>query len=132
MVAAVGAEIVAFARTAAKAEFDLARIRAMKTVTMSASMAAASLPVAAVAHDTEMELVAISASERPLFERAPGLVTTSLPSSGQTGHADALRRSLIKLQRLDRYEQLAAARRNRAVLHIIAKHIFMTVIIRSR
>jgi hypothetical protein len=67
VVAAADAEILAFARTAAQAELDLARIRGMKTVTMSSLLAAASLPVAAVSHDTEMDLVAISPSGRPLF-----------------------------------------------------------------
>ena len=127
VVAAADAEILAFARTAAQAELDLARIRGMKTVTMSSLMAAASLPVAAVSHDTEMDLVAISPSGQPLFERAPTPVT-SLPLSRPTGHADALRRSLMELPILDRYEQRAAARRDRAVLHIIARHVLMTVV----
>ena len=127
VVAAADAEILAFARTAAQAELDLARIRGMKTVAMSLLMAAASLQVAAVSHDTEMDLVAISPSGQPLFERAPTPVT-SLPLSRSTGHADALRRSLMELSILDRYEQRAAARRDRAVLHIIARHMFVIVV----
>ena len=127
VVAAADAEILAFARTAAQAELDLARIRGMKTVAMSLLMAAASLRVAAVSHDTEMDLVAISPSGQPLFERAPTPVT-SLPLSRSTGHADALRRSLMELSILDRYEQRAAARRDRAVLHIIARHMFVIVV----
>jgi hypothetical protein len=43
-IAAADAEIVAFARTAAQAELDLVRIRAMKAVTMSSLMAAANSP----------------------------------------------------------------------------------------
>jgi hypothetical protein len=127
VVAAANAEIFAFARTAAQAELDLARIRGMKTVTMSSLMAAASLPVAAVSHDTEMNLVAISPSAQPLFERAPTPVT-NLPLSRPTGHADTLRRSLMELPILDRYEQRAAALRDRAVLHIIARHAFIIVV----
>jgi hypothetical protein len=127
VVAAADAEILVFARTAAGAELDLARIRGMKTAAISSIMAAASLPVAAVSHDTKMNLVAIAPSGQPLFERVPTPVT-SWPLSRQTGHANALRRSPIELSILDRYEQRAAARRDRAVLHIIARHMFVIVV----
>jgi hypothetical protein len=124
-VAAADAEILAFARAAAQAELDLARLRGMKTVAMSSLMAAASLPIAAVWHDTEKDLVATPARGQPLFERAPTPVTAGLPP---TGHADALRRSLTEFQILDRYQQRAEARRDRAVLHTVARHLFMTVV----
>ena len=94
-VAAADAEILEVARTAAQAELDLARIRGMKTLTMSSLLAVASLPVAAVTQ-----------------------ITVDLPS---TAHADELRESLTELRLLHRYEQRAAARRDRAVLHIIAR-----------
>jgi hypothetical protein len=51
-VAAADAEILEFARTAAQAELDLARIRGMKTLTMSSLLPVASLPVAAVTQIT--------------------------------------------------------------------------------
>jgi hypothetical protein len=127
VVAAADAEILAFARTAAQAEFDLARIRGMKTVTMNSLMAAASLSVAVVLHDIEMDLVAISPSGQPLFERAPTPVT-SLPLSRPTGQADTWRRSLMELPILDRYEQRVTSRRDRAVLQIIARYVLITVI----
>jgi hypothetical protein len=92
--AVADAEILEFARTAAQAELDLARIRGMKTHTMSSLLAVASLPVAAVTQIVD------------------------LPS---TAHADELRESLTELRLLHRYEQRAAARRDRAVLHIIAR-----------
>jgi len=123
VVAAADAEILAFARAAAQAQLDLAHIRGMKKVTMSSLIATASLPVATVWHHTEMDLVATPG--QPLFENAP---TPATPSLQPTDHADALRRSLMELQILDRYEQRAGARRDRAVLHIIARHLLMTVV----
>ena len=127
VVAAADAEILAFARTAAQAELDLARIRGMKTVTMNSIMAAASLSLAVVLHDIEMDHLAISPSGQPLFERAPTPVT-SLPLSRPTGHAEALRRSLTELLIVDRYEQRVVSRRDRAVLHVIARYVLTTVI----
>jgi hypothetical protein len=123
-VAAADAEILAFARVAAQTELDLARIRGMKSVAMSSLTAAINLAVGA--HNGEMDLIATSASGQPLFEHAPTPPTS--PSLLPTGHADALRRSSMELVILDRYEQRAAARRDRAVLHIVARRTFMTTV----
>ena len=125
---AADAEILAFARAAALAERELARIRALKAVAMSTLMAAANLPLAAVVDPADIKLVAIAGSEEPLFERSPTSATPCLPSSGPTPNADALYGFLTELLKLDRYEQRATARRDRDILHVIARHVLMTVV----
>jgi hypothetical protein len=127
VVAALDSEVLEHARTAARAELAVGQIRGMKAVTMSALMSAASLPVAAVWHDAEMDSVANFASSQSLVECAPTPLSANLPLSQPTGHTDALPRSLLELLILDRYEERASARRDRAVLHIIARHVLMTV-----
>jgi hypothetical protein len=120
VLAAADAEILEYARTAAQAERELARIRAMKAVAMSALMAVANLPIAAVSADVVVDLVAMCGSGEPLFEGSPAPAMPKPTASEPTAKADAGRRSLTDLLILDRYEQRAAARRDRAVLDIIA------------
>ena len=128
VVAAADAEIFAFARTAAQAEINLARIRSAKAAIMGSLFSAPSLPAAGVSHGAETDLIAISGSGEPLFERSAAPTTASLPSSAPTRHAAALRRSLTELVIVDRYEHRATAHRDRAILHIIARHVLMTVV----
>ena len=128
VLAAADTEILGYARTAAQAERELARIRAMKAVAMSALMAVANLPIAAVSQHVDVDLVAMCGNDEPLFESSPAPVTPKQTPSEPTGNANAARRSLTDLLILDRYEQRAAARRDRAVLDIIARYVLMTVI----
>jgi hypothetical protein len=127
VIAATDAEILAFARSAAQAERELARIRALKGVAMSALMVAANLPVAAIPHPADMGPVASAASGEPLFEASPAAAALRLPSSGPTPDPDALHGSLTEVLILDRYEQRATARRDRVVRNIIARSVLMTV-----
>jgi hypothetical protein len=127
VVAAVDAEILAFARIAAQAELDLARIRSAKAATLNSLVAADYWQIAVSARGDEIRhLVAPRESGEPLFERSAAPATPRLPSSGR--HADALRRSLTELLIVDRYEQRVTARRDRAVLLIIARYVLMTVV----
>ena len=120
-VAAADAEIFAFARSAAQAEINLARIRTAKAAIMSSLFSAPSLPAAGVSHGAATDFIAISGSGEPLFERSPAPTTASAPYA-------ALPRSLTELLIVDRYEHRATAHRNRAILHIIARHVLMTVV----
>ena len=117
-----------YARTAAQAERELVRIRAIKAVAMSALMAAANLPITAASAHVNVDLVAMPGNGEPLFEGSSWPVTPKPTASETTANADAARGSLTDLLILDRYEQRATARRDRAVLHIIARYVLMTVI----
>jgi hypothetical protein len=128
VLAAADAEILEYARTAAQAERELARIRTMKAVAMSALMAAASLPIATVSLHVDVDLVVMSGSGEPLFEGTTAPALAKPTASEPTTNTDTARRSLTDLLILDRYEQRAVARRDRAVLHIVARFVLMTVI----
>ena len=88
---------LSFARAAAEAEFDLARIRQTK--------------VALIKDPVELGTVEETSSEKTpkSYPQRPGL-------------AEAVRRSLPELLKLARYEKRAALRRDRA-LHEIAKRL---------
>src|SRR5262249_52240141 len=97
---------VGYARTIAEAEFDLAQIRRVKLGLISRVMAfgeAKRLPASHV----------IREAKRPRFE-APAMPTTEPERT-----AEAVRRTLPELIKLDRYERRAAGRRARALHRLL-------------
>ena len=121
-VAAADAEIFAFARSAAQAEINLARIRTAKAAIMSSLFSAPSLPAAAVVPTVPQRILL-------QFLVAESRCLNARPRRQPPPHHDAaLPRSLTELLIVDRYEHRATAHRNRAILHIIARHVLMTVV----
>ena len=117
--AAADAEILAFARTAAHAELDLARIPLPKPPSsvrfqqpVGQSMRSRRVPKWSL-------LQVLQAAHRCSHSPAPA--TPDLPSSEPT-RAD-LSRSLTELLIVDRYEHRATAHRDRPILLIIARHV---------
>jgi hypothetical protein len=98
---------------------------------LASEIAATATGSAVAAADAEILEFARTAAQAELdLERTRGMKTltmnsllavASLPVAASTAHADELRESLPELRLLHRYEQRAAARRDRAVLHIIAR-----------
>ena len=127
--AGAGADAVTLdlARSVAEAEFDLARIRRTK-----AGLIAQMSAFGEIDRPSEMDewrrmneaiRVAIKGVKRgepfpdPLIRPPP----PEMPSSEPERTAEAVRRALTELLQLSRYEKRAAARRDRATRHIIAR-----------
>jgi hypothetical protein len=123
MLAAFDAEILAFARIAAQAERDLARMRSAKAASMNSLLTAANWQTTAVWPGAEMDLVAFPGSDQPLFGPSRALAASTLFSSKPRRLTEAIRRPLRELSTLDGYERRATGRRDRAVLQIIARNV---------
>jgi hypothetical protein len=109
------------ARTAAQAEFDLAQIRLVKVALISRAIATG---------ETEMSQIFESLGQVKRFLNAIARGEFILPESAQTETAmsvtepertaDAVRRVLPELIKLDRYEHRAIAKRDRSVRAIFS------------
>ena len=122
VVAALDLEILGHARTAAQAKLDLARIRGIKAVTMRSLMAVADAQIIVPAHGNEA-----GRSGDPVPALSPGCAMPVLPALEPQPQTEAMQ-YLTALLKLDRYEQRATARRDRAVLNIVARRVLMTII----
>jgi hypothetical protein len=123
--AATDAEILGFGRLAAKAELDIAHIRGLKAARMNALMAAIQAQIAAVAQAAENSCVAISG----ISEQSPeGLPATAALASELEPLREAMRTSLAALAIIDRYERRAIAKRDRAIMQIIARTVWIDTI----
>jgi hypothetical protein len=126
LMAAADAEILAFARTAAQAEVDLARIRRAKGAIMNSLEGAAHSQIAVSAPGDEFRhCVATPQSGEPSFE--PSRVLPSTPSPERKRLAETMRTLLTDLLKLDRYERRATGRRDRAVAQIVSNKLFATI-----
>jgi hypothetical protein len=104
------------ARAIAQAELDLARVRQAKVALIERGSAFGELDLPRLTV-TQMIRVVRAFDRGRLI--APNVIDASatMPSQEPERSAEAIRRVLPELRRLDRYERRAAARRDRAVLN---------------
>ena len=120
VLAALDLEVLQHARTAAEAELDLLRIRAIKAVAMRSLTAAVDAPMSGPLHGNEVRRIG-----DPLPALSPKCAMSSPPASKPPLQNEPMR-DLTVLLKLDRNEQRATARRDRAFLHIVARLMLMT------
>src|SRR5262245_46600732 len=107
------------ARAIAQAELDLARVRRAKLALIERASAFGALdpPRLTVAQMIRL----IDAFDRGVPKPIDALA--AMPSQEPDRSAEAVRRILPELCKLDRYERRAAARRDRAVLNLVVEQI---------
>ena len=113
--------ILEHARAAAHAELDLARVRQVKIALIARVSALGSLDTPQV-FDSATQVIRYlksirSGREPALPQRIDPLAT--MPTEEPERTAEAVRRTLPELAKLDRYESRAAARRDRAIRRIV-------------
>jgi hypothetical protein len=112
--------LLQYARDAAYAEIDLARVRRIKVALIERASAVGTLegtPLFDDVRGVRKILDLIARGELP--HRTDPLAT--MPSGEIERTAEALRRALPQLSKLARYESRAAARRDRAIRQIIIR-----------
>jgi hypothetical protein len=108
------------ARTIVQAELELARVRQAKVALIKRTSAFGELdPPQAFSSVTHI-IRLLNATDRGRVPSFPEPVDSSatMPSQEPDRSAEAIRRALQELRRLNRYERRAAARRNRAVRYL--------------
>ena len=117
--------ILEHARVAAQAAIDLARVRRVKVALIERVSALGSMetpPLFNSVREVNRFLISIERVEMPAMpERVDHLAT--MPSQEPERTAEAVRRALPELAKLDRYESRAAARLDRAIQEIIGNRI---------
>jgi hypothetical protein len=114
--------ILEHARAAAQAELDLARIRQVKVALIERVSALGSLdaPQVSLAQQfRDIRLVLSGRSPPAMPQRIDPSAT--MPTEEPERTAEAVRRALPELAKLDRYESRAVARRDRAIRQIVKK-----------
>ncbi len=109
------------ARAIAQAELELARVRRVKVALIERASAFGELdPPQAFSSVTQIIrlLNAIERGVEPLPFPEPVDSSATMPSQEPDRSAEAIRRVLPELRKLDRYERRAAARRDRAVVSL--------------
>jgi hypothetical protein len=115
---AIDAITLEHAREIAQAELDLARVRGVKVALIERTCAFAATDPAQVSVSQADEFL------KPITERGsatmpePTASAPMMPPQNPHHSAAAVRRVLLELRKLDRYERRAAARRDRAVLDL--------------
>jgi hypothetical protein len=106
------------AREIAQAELDLARVRRAKVAVIERASAFGELdpPQLTV---TQMIRLLNAFDRGRLIVPKPSDSSTTMPSQEPDRSAEAVRRVLPELRKLDRYERRAAAQRERAVLDLL-------------
>ena len=115
--------LLLYARDAACAEIDLARVRQIKIAFIERASSLGTLdhsPYSDTAGDARKFVNSILRGEPPAVPlRTDSLAT--MPSGEPERTAEAMRRALPELIKLARYESRAAARRDRAIRQITAR-----------
>jgi hypothetical protein len=114
--------ILEHARAAAQAELDLARVRQVKVALIERVSALGSLNAPPIFGSSAKEfrfLKTVLSGRWPtaMPQRIDPLATMPTEEPGRT--AEAIRRALPELAKLDRYESRAVARRDRAIRQIV-------------
>ena len=107
------------ARALAQAELDLARVRRAKVALIARASAFAELEPPQLFSSMTQIIRAINALDRGSSLPEPIDASATMPSQDPDRSAEAVRRVLPELRRLERYERRAAARRDRAVFNIL-------------
>jgi hypothetical protein len=107
-----------YARDAPQATIDLARVRRVKIALIERALGALDRPrIFNSVQEIGRSSSSIERGERPTSpERVEPSAT--MPSQESDRTAEAMRRALPELIKLDRYESRAAARRDRAILEV--------------
>jgi hypothetical protein len=116
--------ILEHARVAAQASIDLARVRRVKVALIERASARGSLETAELfnsVREISRFLISIERGEMPAMPELDHSAT--MPSQEPERTAEAVRRALPELAKLDRYESRAAARRDRAIQEIIRNRL---------
>jgi len=108
-----------YSRAAAQAEFDLARIRQVKVALIQRMSAFGAFEAPLAVLSLRQIIRFIKAFERDLPIPAPVEAAETLPSSEPARSAEAVRRALPELLKLDRYERRATVRRGRAIRGLV-------------
>jgi hypothetical protein len=108
------------ARAIAQAELDLARVRRAKVALIERACTFGELEPPQVLSSVTQMIRLLNAFDRGRLPSFPKPVDSSatMPSQEPDRSAEAIRRVLPELRRLDRYERRAAAQRERAVLEL--------------
>jgi hypothetical protein len=126
-IAGAGADAVTLelARSAATAEFDLTQIRRIRVALIARMSEFGEFEVRRISTAEEIRHCAKALKRGdPIFPPFPALSSPPMPSSEPERSAEAIRRALPELLKLDRYERRAAARRDRAMCQIANRKIF--------
>jgi hypothetical protein len=112
--------VIERARAVAQAELELARVRQAKVALIKRASAFGELDPPQAFSSVTRIIRLLNAIDRGRVPSFPEPVDSSatMPSQEPDRSAEAIRRVLPELRRLDRYERRAAARRNRAVLYL--------------
>jgi hypothetical protein len=126
-IAGAGADTVTFelARSAARAEFDLAQVRRIKVMLIARMSEFGEIEVPdplRTVRDIRRILKLDDAGLPWDFSVPPA---PEMPTSEPERSAEAVRRALPELVKLDRYERRAATRRDRATRQIIVRKMLM-------
>jgi predicted component of type VI protein secretion system len=106
------------ARAIAQAELDLARVRRAKVALIERASAFGELDPPQLFGTVTQIVGALNAFERGRSMPKPIDASATMPSQEPARLAEAVRRVLPQLRKLDRYERRAAAERERAVLEL--------------
>src|SRR5262249_26260629 len=110
------------ARAIAQAELDLARVRRAKIALIERARASGELdPPPAFRTLTPIKRFFNSLDRGRLILPKPLDSSAPMPSQEPYRSAEAVRRVLPELRKLDRYERRAAVRRHQAVLHFFGR-----------
>ena len=115
--------ILGHARSAAYAEFDLARVRRVRVALIERAYAIGTLGTSRLfnsARDAAQFLDAIVRGKTPTMPTSVDPSAT-IPADKFERTAEAIRHVLPELLKLDRYESRAVARRDRAIRQIVRK-----------
>jgi hypothetical protein len=104
------------ARAVAHAELDLARVRRAKVALIERASAFGELDPPRLTVTQVIRLLNAFERGRPIPQPIDALAT--MPSQESDRSAEAVRRALPDLRKLERYERRSAARRDRAALDI--------------
>ncbi len=105
------------ARAIAQAELDLARVRRVKVALIERASAFGELDPPTLTVTQMIRLLNAFDRGRPIVPKS----LATMPSQEPYRSAEAVRRVLPELRKLDRYEHRAAVRRDRAVLSLFGR-----------
>jgi hypothetical protein len=110
------------ARAIAQSELDLARVRRAKVALIECASAFGELDPPRVPSSVTRIIRFLNALDRGRFILPiPSDSSATMPSQEPDQSAEAVRRVLPELRKLDRYERRAAVRRHQAVLNFLGK-----------
>jgi hypothetical protein len=116
------------ARAIAQAELDLARVRQAKVALIERVCAFGALDPPRVPSSVTRIIRLLNTFDRGRFIPPKPLdAAATMPSDEPERSAEAVRRVLPELRKLERYERRAAGRRDRAVLNLTARAKFPSI-----